>query len=126
MEFDRLHAEWLPLCREWNRLFDVAHETWKAKNVPFGDGDEFFAVQDETGASAASDRCDEATDRLDAVAKKIRELPAQGFAGLAVKARLIRHDSFKVDDFDMPEKHMDWGPRCFHQFVAEIERLAGA
>ncbi len=49
-----------------------------------------------------------------------------GFAGLAVKTRVIRYDSFKDGDFDVPEKDMDWEARCFHQFAAEIDRLARA
>ena len=124
-EFDRLHAEWLPAVSEWNRLFGVAHEVWKAKNIPWSE-DEFLAVRDETGATAASDREDAALSSLEDIAEKIRELPASGFAGLAVKARVLRYDSFKNGDFAVPEVDMDWGPKCFHQFAAEIDRLARA
>jgi len=125
-EFDRLHAEWLPLLGEWQRLHEAGRVAWEAKNIPFGDGVEFFAVQDETGSTAASDKNDAALDSLEAVAQKIRELPASGFAGLAVKARVLWFDTAKVEDFDVPEKDMDWGPKCFHKFAAEIERLARA
>jgi len=124
-EFDRLQAEWLPALSEWNHFYGVAHEAWKAKNIPFSE-EEFFAVQDETGATAASDREDAALSSLEDIAEKIRELPAEGFAGLAVKLRVLRYDNFSNEDFDMPEKDMDWGPRAFYQFAAEIERMARA
>ena len=124
-EFDRLHAEWLPALSEWNRLFGVAHEVWKAKNIPFS-LEEVLAVQDETGATAASEREEAAINSLENVAEKIRELPASGFAGLAVKLRVLRYDNFSNKDFAVPEVDMDWGPRAFHQFAAEIDRLARA
>ncbi len=122
-EFDRRCTELVPVTREYNRLHDVARKKWEAKNVPFNE-DVYFAVHDETGANAAALRHEAAFYSLQAVATKIRELPASGFAGLAVKVRVVRFENFNDDAFDIPEKDMDWDVRCFHQFVAEIDRLA--
>jgi len=102
-----------------------SHETWKAKNAPWNT-EAFFAVQDETGFTAANERSHAALSSIDVVTKKIRELPASGFAGLAVKVRVVRFDTLMEEDFDVPEKDMDWGPKCFNQFAAEIDRLARA
>jgi len=122
-EFDRRCTELVPVTREYDHLHAVAHEMWKAKNVPFNE-DGYFAVHDETGANAAANRHEAAYESLQVVATKIRELPASGFAGLAVKVRVVRFENFNDDAFDIPEKDMDWDVRCFHQFVAEIDRLA--
>ena len=77
VEFERLYAEWLPVLKEWQRLHEVAYEAWRAKNIPL-DTEALFAIQDETGSTAASYKNDAALDSLEAVAKKIRELPASG------------------------------------------------
>jgi hypothetical protein len=80
----------------------------------------------ETGFEASIEAADKAVALIDAVTMKIREMPAKTLAGLAVKARALRYDTFLSTQCDLPRENQDWPEEIMNQFVAEIDRLAAA
>ncbi len=82
------------------------------------------AVHDETGLGAAIKANTGALASINTVAKKIRALPATGFAGLAVKARVVLFDVYALGGRDEPKEDLGRGPQCLQRFAAEIEALA--
>jgi hypothetical protein len=78
------------------------------------------------GVEAAAEAEMKKLDIIDAVATKIRETLAKTFAGLAVKARVVRFAAGLDMQGDRLPKDQDWPEQVMNQFVAELDRLASA
>jgi hypothetical protein len=92
-DFDRLHAAVSPLTAERKRLEKIYAEEARRRGFPADIiWNEPWAIA--TGLPAAADAEDEATEAVDRVTERIRVVPARTFAGLAVKPRALRHDTF--------------------------------
>jgi hypothetical protein len=127
-EFERRYAAFLPVDAECDRLKYVFEEAWKRTELSSIDANlEFWSqMRIETGFEAAIEAQNRSFDDIDTVTTKIRETPAKTFAGLAVKARALRYDTYLSTQCNLPEEDQDWAEFVMNQFVAELERLAAA
>jgi hypothetical protein len=127
VRFDHLHAAWLLTHAEAVWQYGLFEEECEKSGLSPRDN---FAAWDQLQIDmcvvAAIEAEDEASHRVEAVTKEIRETPAKTFADLAVKARALRFDTHLSTECDLPEKDQDWPEHAMNEFVAEIERLAAA
>jgi hypothetical protein len=126
-EFERLHAAWLPVAAECKRLAGLFDEGWARRGLSIDANFELWKqLRIESGFEGAIEAEDKAGALIDAVTTKIRETPAKTFAGLAVKARALRYDTFLSTQCDLPREDQDWPEEIMNQFVADLDRLAAA
>lgn len=126
-EFDQLHRAWLPLWRRWVDLEVAAREA--AGNFA-GDQkgwyERYCSAAAGNGCIEAGEANDAAVERLRIVVDKIQATPAQTFAGLHAKARVVLYESFDASGhIGVPDADMDWDVLCFVRLVREIATLAG-
>ena len=125
-EFGRLYAAWLPIYSEMWRLNDQFEKEWAKNGLSIDDNfAEWAKLRTDMGVEAAAEANTAALDLIDAVATKIREMPAKTFAGLAIKARVLAYDA-GIDRRDIPEEKLDGPEQAMNLFIAELERLASA
>ncbi|ABS68655.1 hypothetical protein Xaut_3426 [Xanthobacter versatilis] len=72
----------------------------------------------------AIDREDAFFNAMDALAERIREKPATGVAGLAVRARVAAYDSHILLKPDNHPDLQEWDNQCLLSFFREVERMA--
>jgi hypothetical protein len=126
-EFERRRAAWFPIyleMRKVEKLFEeeLAPRGLSHKHVLLLEYQQLF---ESMGVEAALGAEENACSAVDEIAEKIGKIPASTFAGLAVKARALRHDCHLGDEMAMPEEDQDRPERCMNRFIAEVERLAG-
>jgi len=132
-EHQRLVTVWLPLWREMDRLrpfVDVAvRNVQRAAGLrPLARGEllsAYAAASHATGHAAAVEASNNALDSADEVANQIRAIPAQTFAGVLVKARVLMDVVIPAKDMEAPAELQNWEVQCFYGFLAELERMAG-
>lgn len=86
--------------------------------------DPWWVLRRECGLEALCVRYSDEHEAMDTITKAIRETPAVGFAGLAVKAWATAFDIHFIYEFDTPLEDMDWQEQTYLLFLREIERMA--
>ena len=124
-KFNEAYSRWVPLC---NKMREAEASFIDAYKREYGDSDRTFkkawALPEAAQFLAASEINNKAIEVCNDLSNEIREIPATTIAGLAVKARVVRFDTFSPWEFTDPPEDMDWGPKVFPDFLAEIDRLA--
>ena len=131
-EHERLVAVWLPLWREMDRLRPLMDTAVRKVQLtaglrPLARGEllaAYEAASHASGHQAASEANNAALDEADAVANQIRAIPAQTFAGVLVKARVLMDVVIPAKDMEAPAELQNWDVQCFYGFLAELERMA--
>lgn len=121
-EFEREHVILAELDMEVERLKST-FET-EQKRLGIREWDAVNALREETGYEEGLTRLSDHLDRMDALTSVIRSIPAQTFAGLAVKVRVAAFDCHFSLSFNLPPDQIDWQEGCFLQLVREVERMA--
>jgi hypothetical protein len=127
-EFDRLHAQYLPL----NRLALERGCVFRDRIVAIGDNqrralsiEEIGQIQDECGLTAPNRQAHEIADRLDALTKAIRALPATTPQGFYAKVRAASFDcGFSHAFADQSPAEMEYDIGCFFQLLEDAKRFA--
>lgn len=123
-EFDRLHAAMLPAWWAWREAGKRCRDILDADGPLTLDG--YKAARRDSGLDETGEVLEEAQHPLDAIVGRIRELPAGGLAGLAVKSRVVLYESFSPHQYDrVADADMDWDVFCYVRFMREIAALAG-
>lgn len=76
------------------------------------------------GYSSAWDDHAALADECDAIAERIRILPAAGMAGVAAKATALAWDLYCSPKFEADPDQMDWEPKRMLAFIKEISGMA--
>lgn len=112
-----------PLKAECERLWDVAMEAWRATGLSIDADPQRWKNHLECyGYIAAENADNEIQDKINALDKVIRSIPATTLAGLVVKFEVVRH-TMNISD-DEPRIDQDLDVLLFNEFSDELGRVA--
>ncbi|MFG1212012.1 hypothetical protein V5F72_24110 [Xanthobacter flavus] len=114
-----------PAHSAYDDLVDAVIRNDKSGAPPY---EEFFRHPVAVARNAAVNREGGIFDALDDLSNRMREMKAEGFPGLLVKARLVLYDTTGTCLLEgatkSPDPDEDWEVTCARAFLAECERLA--
>ncbi len=125
-EFDQLHAAWLPLNEEVFRLHAVVMKDYSIEALCDNNLELWNRRGKECSLDEAHAEESKACEFLDAVAKTIRSTSAKTFAGIAVKARVLRYETGHSWKQYIEPEDPGYDVEMMNEFVAELDQLAAA
>jgi hypothetical protein len=131
-EHDRLEQKYRAAdekCRPLYEELKQRHKQWTTETPKHTNQDSTAArdrFADEIGITAIEERgehTDDIINEMDPIARAIMAIPANTFAGLAVKAKVA---AFNASDYwDETDEDCDWDKLCIRNLIDSVFRAAG-